>query len=110
MTIRTPPMRCRYDPSLRPPLSFVTQLPWHRVLLYTAIQLACVGCIFGISRTPFGFLFPFLLVVLIPFRLYAARPKRFLSALLVGPAFCPTALSLISLTAPISTNHAFVVS
>jgi len=52
-------------------------LPWHRIHLYTAVQLACLAACWGMRFTgPFALAFPLVVVGFIPIRLYLL-PKFF---------------------------------
>jgi hypothetical protein len=56
------------------------QLPWHRIHLYTGIQLACLTACWGMRFTgPFSLAFPLVIVGFVPLRLYVL-PKYFSEA------------------------------
>lgn len=59
-------------PKRRPPVPIVTEVKsWRAVQLYTFIQIACTGVIFGVSQfASIGYIFPALIVALVPFRAY----------------------------------------
>ena len=60
------------QPSLRPDNVPYMRIPWRKTRLYTVIQLAFVICVFILAKLPFvAVLFPLLIAVLIPFRMYA---------------------------------------
>ena len=56
----------------RPNVPIVVNVKWRTVQLYTLMQLCIAGCIFGVAQfSAVGYIFPVLVVVLIPFRLFA---------------------------------------
>jgi len=55
----------------RPQVPIVVNVKWRTVQLYTLMQLCIAGCIFGVAQfSAVGYIFPVLVVILIPFRLY----------------------------------------
>ena len=55
----------------RPKIPIVVNVKWRTVQLYTLMQLCIAGCIFGVAQfSAVGYIFPVLVVILIPFRLY----------------------------------------
>lgn len=53
------------------------KLPWHRIHLYTLVQLLCLGACWGMRFTgPFSLAFPLVIVGFVPLRLYVL-PRYF---------------------------------
>mmetsp|Transcript_8289 Transcript_8289/g.17381 ORF Transcript_8289/g.17381 Transcript_8289/m.17381 type:complete len:654 (+) Transcript_8289:122-2083(+) len=62
----------------RPPVPVVTDVKWSTVQLFTAIQLGCAFGVFAVANfTTVGYIYPALLVVLVPIRSYVL--SRFFS-------------------------------
>ena len=62
---------CLMPRKKRPPVPVVTEVPWRRVQVFTLIQIACAGAIFAVANfTSVGYIYPVLLVLLVPIRSY----------------------------------------
>mmetsp|Transcript_33396 Transcript_33396/g.67399 ORF Transcript_33396/g.67399 Transcript_33396/m.67399 type:complete len:657 (+) Transcript_33396:230-2200(+) len=62
---------CLMIPKKRPPVPVVTDVKWRTVQLFTLIQLACTFLVFGVANfTSVGYIYPALLVILVPIRSY----------------------------------------
>ena len=55
----------------RPRTTIVVNVKWRTVQMYTLMQVCIAGCIFGVAQfSAVGYIFPVLVVILIPFRLF----------------------------------------
>jgi len=58
-------------PKHRPAIPIVRNVPWRITQLWTFIQVCCAGAIFAVGQfTSVGYIYPALLVILVPFRSY----------------------------------------
>ena len=62
---------CMLIPKKRPPIPIVTEVKWRTVQFFTFIQLLCAFSVFALANfSSVGYLYPLLLVILVPIRSY----------------------------------------
>lgn len=62
---------CMMIPKKRPPIPIVTDVKWRTVQFFTFIQLLCAFSVFALANfSSVGYLYPLLLVILVPIRSY----------------------------------------
>ena len=61
------------DPSLYPTTHYIRRVPLPTIHKFTLLQLACLLVLAVVELTPLGIIFPLLLALLVPIRIFAGR-------------------------------------